>query len=197
MSFISVPINVVIDLDVPVEEHQAKIKSVISEELKQFEPIIEQHVREVVQKMLSEEAVSSFIAPSIRHGINRLIDIEFAENARSIAASRIATVVEEMTDEYLAAKMKPRMIRGLLSKLFRWKIEDYVERSDIPLLDLPVDTLELTVRSMNCLHAERILTIRDLTAKTERDLLDTPNLGRKSLREIIEVLATRGLKLKE
>lgn len=62
-----------------------------------------------------------------------------------------------------------------------------------PILLLPVDELELTVRSANCLKAEAIQYIGDLVSRTEQDLLKTPNLGRKSLSEIKEVLATRGL----
>lgn len=64
-----------------------------------------------------------------------------------------------------------------------------------PILLRPVDELELTVRSANCLKAENIYYIGDLIQRTENELLKTPNLGRKSLNEIEEVLASRGLTL--
>lgn len=64
-----------------------------------------------------------------------------------------------------------------------------------PILLRPVDDLELTVRSANCLKAENINYIGDLIQRTENELLKTPNLGRKSLNEIKEVLASRGLTL--
>ncbi|WP_028357348.1 DNA-directed RNA polymerase subunit alpha [Brackiella oedipodis] len=64
-----------------------------------------------------------------------------------------------------------------------------------PVLLQPVDDLELTVRSANCLKAESIYYIGDLIQRTENELLKTPNLGRKSLNEIKEVLAARGLTL--
>jgi DNA-directed RNA polymerase subunit alpha len=64
-----------------------------------------------------------------------------------------------------------------------------------PLLMRPVDDLELTVRSANCLKAENIYYIGDLIQRTENELLKTPNLGRKSLNEIKDVLAARGLSL--
>jgi DNA-directed RNA polymerase subunit alpha len=64
-----------------------------------------------------------------------------------------------------------------------------------PILLRPVDDLELTVRSANCLKAENIYYIGDLIQRTETELLKTPNLGRKSLNEIKEVLAARGLTL--
>ncbi|MBS1269874.1 MAG: DNA-directed RNA polymerase subunit alpha [Gammaproteobacteria bacterium] len=64
-----------------------------------------------------------------------------------------------------------------------------------PLLLRSVDDLELTVRSANCLKAENIYHIGDLIQRTEVELLKTPNLGKKSLTEIKDVLATRGLSL--
>jgi DNA-directed RNA polymerase subunit alpha len=64
-----------------------------------------------------------------------------------------------------------------------------------PILLRPVDDLELTVRSANCLKAESIYFIGDLIQRTEVELLKTPNLGKKSLTEIKDVLASRGLSL--
>ena len=73
-----------------------------------------------------------------------------------------------------------------------------VEQKQLPVapeLMRPVDDLELTVRSANCLKAENIYYIGDLIQRSETELLKTPNLGRKSLNEIKEVLASRGLSL--
>lgn len=64
-----------------------------------------------------------------------------------------------------------------------------------PILLRPVDDLELTVRSANCLKAENIFYIGDLIQKSENELLKTPNLGKKSLTEIKDVLASKGLSL--
>ena len=64
------------------------------------------------------------------------------------------------------------------------------------LLLRPIDELELTIRSLKSLKAENIYCIRDLTQRTEHELLKTPRLGRKSLDEIKEVLALRGLRLR-
>lgn len=64
-----------------------------------------------------------------------------------------------------------------------------------PILLRPVDDLELTVRSANCLKAENIYYIGDLIQRHENDLLKAPNLGRKSLNEIKDILATKGLSL--
>lgn len=70
-----------------------------------------------------------------------------------------------------------------------------VEEEVNPILLRPVDDLELTVRAANCLKAENIYYIGDLVQRTENDLLKTPNLGKKSLLEIKNVLASRGLSL--
>lgn len=75
-------------------------------------------------------------------------------------------------------------------------VEQTREEEEIdPILLRPVDDLELTVRSANCLKAENIYYIGDLIQRTEVELLKTPNLGKKSLTEIKDVLASRGLSL--
>ena len=73
--------------------------------------------------------------------------------------------------------------------------EKAVELEVDPILLRSIDDLELTVRSANCLKAESIYYIGDLIQRTEVELLKTPNLGKKSLTEIKDVLAARGLSL--
>ncbi len=82
------------------------------------------------------------------------------------------------------------------------KVNDQISESEIeveeifdPVLLRPVDDLELTVRSANCLKAENIFYIGDLIQRTEVELLKTPNLGKKSLTEIKDILALKGLSL--
>lgn len=76
------------------------------------------------------------------------------------------------------------------------KAADFEQAAGVdPLLLRPVDELELTVRSANCLKAENIYYIGDLIQRSEMELLKTPNLGKKSLTEIKDVLADRGLSL--
>jgi len=74
-------------------------------------------------------------------------------------------------------------------------VEEKQEPEMDPILLRPVDDLELTVRSANCLKAENIFYIGDLVQRTEFELLKTPNLGKKSLTEIKDILAQKGLSL--
>ena len=64
-----------------------------------------------------------------------------------------------------------------------------------PALLQAIDELDLTVRSANCLKAENIYYVGDLIQRSEMELLKTPNLGKKSLTEIKDVLASKGLSL--
>ena len=99
------------------------------------------------------------------------------------AIRRAATILAEQLDAFVELR----------------DISEPVEKEEKPEFDpillRPVDDLELTVRSANCLKAEAIQYIGDLVQSTEVELLKTPNLGKKSLTEIKDVLASRGLSL--
>ncbi|MFO5802103.1 DNA-directed RNA polymerase subunit alpha C-terminal domain-containing protein, partial [Klebsiella pneumoniae] len=71
-------------------------------------------------------------------------------------------------------------------------VEEQEDESD-PILLCPVDDLELTVRSANCLKAENIYYIGDLIQRTEVELLKTPDLSKKTPTENKEALTSRGL----
>jgi len=100
-----------------------------------------------------------------------------------------------------AVREAARILRNQLSVFVDLEAEEAEEAAakhepEIdPILMRPVDDLELTVRSANCLKAESIYYIGDLIQRTEVELLKTPNLGKKSLTEIKDVLASRGLSL--
>jgi DNA-directed RNA polymerase subunit alpha len=99
-----------------------------------------------------------------------------------------------------AVRRAANILRDQLSIFVDLKSEEGVREQRAepqmdPLLLRPVDDLELTVRSANCLKAENIFYIGDLIQRTEVELLKTPNLGKKSLTEIKDVLAQHGLSL--
>ncbi len=104
-------------------------------------------------------------------------------------------------DPQEAVSLSASILKDHLSVFFDFKGEHStfpvlpIKQTYDPLLLRPVDDLELTVRSANCLKAENIFYIGDLIQRTEVDLLKTPNLGKKSLTEIKDVLATKGLSL--
>lgn len=97
---------------------------------------------------------------------------------------RSATILQQQLAAFVDLQSAPLV----QEKMIR---EDSVN----PVFYRPVDDLELTVRSANCLKAENIFFIGDLVQRTEADLLKTPNLGKKSLTEIKSVLAAHGLAL--
>lgn len=95
-----------------------------------------------------------------------------------------------------AASILQEQLRHFIDLKGRTEEKPKAEEPDIdPVLLRSVDDLELTVRSANCLKAENIFYIGDLIQRTEVELLKTPNLGKKSLTEIKDVLASRGLSL--
>ncbi len=99
-----------------------------------------------------------------------------------------------------AVKLAANILADQLSVFIDFKartevVEEEKSHEIDPVLLRPIDDLELTVRSANCLKAETILYIGDLVQKTEVELLKTPNLGKKSLTEIKDVLAQHELSL--
>lgn len=99
------------------------------------------------------------------------------------AIRRSATILQQQLAPFVDLRSSP-MIK---------EISD--QQAVNPIFTRPVDDLELTVRSANCLKAESIFYIGDLVQRSETDLLKTPNLGKKSLTEIKNVLASHGLSL--
>ncbi len=97
---------------------------------------------------------------------------------------------------HLASKILSDQL-SVFIKIEKEKIDIKTSVKDQINLDLfkPVDSLELTVRSANCLKAENIYYIGELIQRSESELLKTPNLGKKSLAEIKHVLHERGLSL--
>lgn len=96
----------------------------------------------------------------------------------------------------ISANILQRQLHAFVDIKFEPTTSQNTVRNDFdPILLRPVDDLELTVRSANCLKAENINYIGDLVLKTENELLKTPNLGKKSLTEIKDVLGSRSLSL--
>jgi len=105
-----------------------------------------------------------------------------------------------VVDAEQAIRDAARILMGQLSVFANLESElTEVEVQQAPVIDplllRTVDDLELTVRSANCLKAENIHYIGDLVQRNESDLLKAPNLGRKSLNEIKDILLSKGLSL--
>jgi DNA-directed RNA polymerase subunit alpha len=71
--------------------------------------------------------------------------------------------------------------------------EDKADTEEESVLDQSIDTLELSIRSMNCLKNANIRTLRDLVARSEKDMVEIRNFGEKSLKEVRDKLEVLGL----
>lgn len=91
----------------------------------------------------------------------------------------------------LTQQLAPFVDPDLLKEVFQAQEATNID----PFLYESIDALNLKTRSINCLKGENVATIGELVQQTEETLFRTPNLGRKSLTEIKEELASRGLAL--
>jgi DNA-directed RNA polymerase subunit alpha len=122
------------------------------------------------------------------------------ENRTNLDKLIIDLETNGVIDPEEAVRVSASILQRQLSAFVDIKFEEAgndkkVSHNFDPALLRSVDDLELTVRSANCLKAENIFYIGDLVQKTENELLKTPNLGKKSLTEIKDVLAARSLHL--
>lgn len=127
------------------------------------------------------------------------------DNARVEQRTNMDKLILELetngtVDPEEAIRMAATVLQQQLAVFVDFEAQEQVEPEQKPaevdpILLRPVDDLELTVRSANCLKAENIYYIGDLIQRTEVELLKTPNLGKKSLTEIKDVLASHGLSM--
>ena len=163
-----------------------------------YEPATARQSDEDEERPIGRLLVDSSYSPVVRIAYN-------VEAARVDQRTDLDKLVIDMTTN---GTLDPEEAIRRASTILAEQLEAFVDLRDVteveekeekpefdPILLRPVDDLELTVRSANCLKAEAIHYIGDLVQRTEVELLKTPNLGKKSLTEIKDVLASRGLSL--
>jgi len=156
-----------------------------------------------VSRVLDSEAIGSIQLDASFSPIKRVsFTVDSARVEQKVNLDRLNMIIETngSVNAEDAVKRAATILQDQLSSFV--ELEPVVEEepqptsNDFPTMYLSaVDELELTVRSANCLKAEQIYYIGDLIQKTEGELLRTPNLGRKSLNEIKEVLTEKNLEL--
>ncbi|MFY7697656.1 MAG: DNA-directed RNA polymerase subunit alpha [Legionella sp.] len=160
------------------------------------------HVRsyddEIVEKSVGKLKIDNTFSPVKK--VAYFVDNARVENRTDLDKLTIDLHTNGTLDPEDAIRFSATILQRQLHAFVDMKFEesrlDQKERNNFdPVLLRPVDDLELTVRSANCLKAENIHYIGDLVLKTENELLKTPNLGKKSLTEIKDVLASRSLSL--
>jgi DNA-directed RNA polymerase subunit alpha len=163
-----------------------------------YEPATARQTDEDEERPIGRLLVDSSYSPVVRMAYN-------VEAARVEQRTDLDKLVIDMTTN---GTLDPEEAIRRASTILAEQLDAFVDLRDVteveekeekpefdPILLRPVDDLELTVRSANCLKAEAIHYIGDLVQRTEVELLKTPNLGKKSLTEIKDVLASRGLSL--
>jgi len=153
---------------------------------------------DVTHKSVGKLKVDNSFSPVVK--VAYFVDSARVENRTNLDKLTIELQTNGTLDPEEAIRVSASILQRQLHAFVDMKFEesrtDNKERNDFdPVLLRPVDDLELTVRSANCLKAENIYFIGDLVQKTENELLKTPNLGKKSLTEIKDVLASRSLSL--
>ena len=153
---------------------------------------------DVVKKTLGKLKIDNSFSPVKK--VAYFVDNTRVENRTDLDKLTIDLQTNGTLDAEEAIRISANILQRQLLTFVDIKFEptssSKTVRNDFdPILLRPVDDLELTVRSANCLKAENINYIGDLVLKTESELLKTPNLGKKSLTEIKDVLAGRSLSL--
>lgn len=153
---------------------------------------------ELKQSSVGKLKIDNSFSPILK--VAYFVDSARVENRTDLDKLTIDLQTNGTLDPEEAIRISAAILQHQLHAFVDMKFEESrsakKERNDFdPILLRPVDDLELTVRSANCLKAENINFIGDLVQKTENELLKTPNLGKKSLTEIKDVLAIRSLSL--
>jgi DNA-directed RNA polymerase subunit alpha len=163
-----------------------------------YEPATLRATKEEENKVIGALQLDASFTPVYRVAYN--VDAARVEQRTDLDKLIIEIETNGTLDPEEAIRRAATILQDQLSVFVDLQGKEEVEQerpeADIdPILLRPVDDLELTVRSANCLKAESIYFIGDLIQRTEVELLKTPNLGKKSLTEIKDVLASRGLSL--
>jgi len=102
---------------------------------------------------------------------------------------------EEAINEAAAILEQQLAVFVDFSAVYQEVVEEETDDGLENLLVQPIEHLDLSVRSMNCLKSDDVFRVGDLVQRNEQEMLRTPNFGRKSLNEIKEVLENMGLEL--
>ena len=163
-----------------------------------YQPSTQRHIEDDGDKPIGRLTLDASFSPVQR--VAYLVDSARVEQRTDLDKLIIELETNGTIDPEEAIRSAATILQEQLSAFVELRGTDQESREEHepeidPILLRPVDDLELTVRSANCLKAEQIYYIGDLIQRTEVELLKTPNLGKKSLTEIKDVLASHGLSL--
>ena len=207
---INVPVELTLKIDVPMDGYRKEVLDTCLKELEAHKKIVEQHVKTRIADLLSDGSLTQHVGDVVAQCVDRLALRQVSTVTKMIqgkvdehlgaaiekAAIRQGGDIETKIDRQIDRSVEHAVYRMVRDRNLEQRVLARVkERDESDKLDDDVDVLELTVRSRNCLKAANIDTLRQLVDFTARDLRRLPNLGKKSIAEIRETLASRGLRL--
>ena len=128
--------------------------------------------------------------PVLRH-VAEPVPEDWFSSTRLVNLGR--DIIRTMIEENGVGLAAPQVAESL--RLFAFWVpetEDEPEKED-SILDDSIETLELSIRSMNCLKNANIRTLRDLVSRSEKEMVEIRNFGEKSLKEVRSKLEVMGL----
>lgn len=207
---INVPIELVLKVEVPMEDYQREVLDTCLNELEAHKKLVERHVKKRIADLLSDGSLTQHVGDVVAQCVDRLavrqvstvtkmIQVKVDEHlgaAIEMAAIKHGGDIETRIDRQIDRAVEHAVYRLVRDRHLEQQVLDRVkDRDGNEKLNDGVDVLELTLRSRNCLRAANIDTLRQLVETTAGELRRLPNLGKKSIAEIREVLACRGLRL--
>lgn len=207
---INVPIELVLKVEVPMEDYQREVLDTCLNELEAHKKLVERHVKKRIADLLSDGSLTQHVGDVVAQCVDRLavrqvstvtkmIQVKVDEHlgaAIEMAAIKQGGDIETRIDRQIDRAVEHAVYRLVRDRHLEQQVLDRVkDRDGNEKLNDGVDVLELTLRSRNCLRAANIDTLRQLVETTAGELRRLPNLGKKSIAEIREVLACRGLRL--
>jgi hypothetical protein len=222
MTTIKVPVDFIVEIDLNTDDFQAKAQAAAEAEFAKYEKVVAGHVQRLIhERVMSEASATEVLVPRILSIVDDVARGLISPESISAYIRKMKTpqVLSAAVEKCIAGQINQYSLRKIAESLIVEAMERAIRSSarhdsiakvagaalkkaagmrfgKPTVLDEPIDSLELTVRSANCLRAEGICSVGQLVERTPTQLLMSPNLGRKSLDEIKAVLASRGLELK-
>ena len=147
----------------------------------------------VVEQCAAQVAsqTKAFLKEKVEREAKRQLEKAYSDELQEVLRDFVSRRVKAMVSRALSGEGGKKLIIDMVDEVL-----DGTAAKSALKITMPISDVELTTRTYNCLVSENVRTVSDLISMTECDLIKIPNMGRKSVNEIKEVLAAYGLSLK-